>query len=116
MKENGGLFPVIFIIQLWNWEKNIKSIAMTVVRVNGSPPLGILTHEYLTELNKFVKLRNIPEMAVGVGSVTDASRFSYICNGCQFYCNPCLAEELATVCNRRRLLWSPGCGSLTEIK
>jgi 2-dehydro-3-deoxyphosphogluconate aldolase/(4S)-4-hydroxy-2-oxoglutarate aldolase len=26
-----------------------------------------------------------------------------------------LREDIAIVCNRRKVLWSPGCGSLTEI-
>ena len=26
-----------------------------------------------------------------------------------------LREDIALVCNRRKILWSPGCGSLTEI-
>jgi 2-keto-3-deoxy-6-phosphogluconate aldolase len=28
---------------------------------------------------------------------------------------PSLREDIAMVCNRRKVLWSPGCGSLTEI-
>jgi len=28
---------------------------------------------------------------------------------------PVLREDIAMVCNRRKVLWSPGCGSLTEI-
>ena len=28
---------------------------------------------------------------------------------------PVLREDIALVCNRRKVLWSPGCGSLTEI-
>jgi len=28
---------------------------------------------------------------------------------------PSLREDIAIVCNRRKVLWSPGCGSLTEI-
>ena len=29
--------------------------------------------------------------------------------------DPVLKEEMAKVCNRRKVAWSPGCGSLTEI-
>lgn len=28
---------------------------------------------------------------------------------------PVFREDIAIVCNRRKILWSPGCGSLTEI-
>jgi 2-dehydro-3-deoxyphosphogluconate aldolase/(4S)-4-hydroxy-2-oxoglutarate aldolase len=32
-----------------------------------------------------------------------------------FIVTPSLREDIAIVCNRRKVLWSPGCGSLTEI-
>ena len=35
--------------------------------------------------------------------------------GANFIVTPVLREDIATVCNRRKVLWSPGCGSLTEI-
>jgi len=35
--------------------------------------------------------------------------------GANFVVTPSLREDIAIVCNRRKVLWSPGCGSLTEI-
>jgi 2-dehydro-3-deoxyphosphogluconate aldolase/(4S)-4-hydroxy-2-oxoglutarate aldolase len=35
--------------------------------------------------------------------------------GANFVVTPVLREDIALVCNRRKVLWSPGCGSLTEI-
>jgi 2-dehydro-3-deoxyphosphogluconate aldolase/(4S)-4-hydroxy-2-oxoglutarate aldolase len=53
---------------------------------------------------------------MGVGSVTDAAAASaYMLNGANFVVTPVLREDIAVVCNRRKVLWSPGCGSLTEI-
>ena len=53
---------------------------------------------------------------MGVGSVTDAAAASlYMQLGANFIVTPVLREDIATVCNRRKVLWSPGCGSLTEI-
>jgi 2-dehydro-3-deoxyphosphogluconate aldolase/(4S)-4-hydroxy-2-oxoglutarate aldolase len=55
-------------------------------------------------------------MIMGVGSVTDAGAASaYMLNGANFVVTPVLREDIAIVCNRRKVLWSPGCGSLTEI-
>ena len=55
-------------------------------------------------------------MILGVGSVTDAGTASlYMQLGANFVVTPVLREDIAVVCNRRKLLWSPGCGSLTEI-
>jgi 2-dehydro-3-deoxyphosphogluconate aldolase/(4S)-4-hydroxy-2-oxoglutarate aldolase len=55
-------------------------------------------------------------MIVGVGSVTSASEATlYMQRGANFVITPVLREDIAIVCNRRKVLWSPGCGSLTEI-
>jgi 2-dehydro-3-deoxyphosphogluconate aldolase / (4S)-4-hydroxy-2-oxoglutarate aldolase len=55
-------------------------------------------------------------MIMGVGSVTDAAAASlYMQLGANFIVTPVLREDIALVCNRRKVLWSPGCGSLTEI-
>lgn len=53
---------------------------------------------------------------MGVGSVTDAAAASlYMQLGANFIVTPVLREDIAVVCNRRKVLWSAGCGSLTEI-
>ena len=35
--------------------------------------------------------------------------------GANFVVTPVYREDIAVVCNRRKVLWSPGCCSLTEI-
>src|SRR5690606_1268686 len=53
---------------------------------------------------------------MGVGSVTDAASASqYMALGANFVVTPVLREDIALACNRRKVLWSPGCGSLGEI-
>ena len=55
-------------------------------------------------------------MILGVGSVTDGGTASlYLQLGANFVVTPVLREDIAIVCNRKKVLWSPGCGSLTEI-
>jgi 2-dehydro-3-deoxyphosphogluconate aldolase/(4S)-4-hydroxy-2-oxoglutarate aldolase len=55
-------------------------------------------------------------MILGVGSITDAAAAShYMMLGAGFVVTPVLREDIAVVCNRRKVLWSPGCGSLSEI-
>lgn len=55
-------------------------------------------------------------MIMGVGSITDAAAASlFMQMGANFIVTPSLREDIAIVCNRRKVLWSPGCGSLTEI-
>ncbi len=76
---------------------------------------GDFAHEAFGELNKFCA-KELPEMMMGVGSVTDAGTAGlYMQLGAAFVVTPVLREDIAIVCNRRKVLWSPGCGSLTEI-
>jgi len=76
---------------------------------------GDFAHEVFTELVKYVK-DELPGMILGVGSVTDAASASYYMSiGANFVVTPVLREDIAIVCNRRKVLWSAGCGTLTEI-
>jgi 2-dehydro-3-deoxyphosphogluconate aldolase/(4S)-4-hydroxy-2-oxoglutarate aldolase len=55
-------------------------------------------------------------MILVLGSVTDSAAASqYMLSGANFIVTPVFREDIAVVCNRRKVLWSPGCGSLTEI-
>lgn len=76
---------------------------------------GDYAHEVFRELNKYCEAE-LPEMILGVGSVTDAGAASlYMQIGANFIVTPVLREDIAIVCNRKKVLWSPGCGTLTEI-
>ena len=76
---------------------------------------GDFAHEVFRELIRFAN-ESLPGMIIGVGSVTDAASAShYLMNGANFIVTPVLREDIAMVCNRRKVLWLPGCGSLTEI-
>lgn len=57
-----------------------------------------------------------PSVILGVGSVVDAPTAGlYIANGARFVVGPLLNAEVARLCNRRGVPYSPGCGSATEI-
>lgn len=76
---------------------------------------GDFAFEVFSELNKYA-VRELPGMIMGVGSITDAAGASmYMQMGANFIVTPSFREDIAKVCNRRKVLWSPGCGSLTEI-
>lgn len=76
---------------------------------------GDFAFEVFSELNKYA-LKELPGMILGVGSITDAAAASmYMQMGANFIVTPSFREDIAIVCNRRKVLWSPGCGSLTEI-
>jgi 2-dehydro-3-deoxyphosphogluconate aldolase/(4S)-4-hydroxy-2-oxoglutarate aldolase len=57
-----------------------------------------------------------PDVILGVGSVVDAPTAAlYISAGANFVVGPMLNPEIARLCNRRKVAYSPGCGSVSEI-
>ena len=57
-----------------------------------------------------------PRVIMGVGSIVDAPTAGiYIANGAKFVVGPILNADVAKVCNRRKIPYSPGCGSASEI-
>lgn len=76
---------------------------------------GDYAHEVFAEVNKWAA-KECPEMIMGVGSVVDSGTASlYIQLGANFIVSPSLNPDLAKICNRRKIAWMPGCGTLTEI-
>ncbi len=76
---------------------------------------GDFAHEIFGELVKWAE-NEMPGLILGVGSVVDAGTCSlYIQSGASFIVSPLLNEEMARVCNRRKVLWMPGCSTLSEI-
>lgn len=76
---------------------------------------GDFAHEAFAEINKYAS-SNLPGMILGAGSVFDAGTASfYLQSGANFIVSPAIHEDVARVCNRRKVLWAPGCGSVTEI-
>ena len=65
---------------------------------------GDFAHEVFAELNKYA-LQNLPGMMLGVGSVTDAGTASlFLQLGANFIVTPVLREDIAIVCNRKKVL------------
>lgn len=59
---------------------------------------------------------NGQEVILGVGSVVDPYTAAlYINNGANFVVGPILNQEVAKMCNRRQIPYSPGCGTANEI-
>ena len=57
-----------------------------------------------------------PDIILGVGSICDSPTAAmYIAAGADFIVGPLLDEETAKLCNKRKIPYSPGCGSVTEI-
>ncbi len=73
-------------------------------------------------INVFTKLAEYrdaqrPDIILGVGSICDAPTAAmYISAGADFVVGPVIDEETAKLCNSRKIPYSPGCGSVTEIQ
>ena len=114
MKET-GLVPLFFHSDIEVAKKVLQACYNGGARLMEFTSRGDFAHEVFRELNKYA-LSKLPGMILGVGSVTDAGSASlYMQLGANFVVTPVLREDIAIACNRRKVLWSPGCGSLTEI-
>nr|WP_010925619.1 bifunctional 4-hydroxy-2-oxoglutarate aldolase/2-dehydro-3-deoxy-phosphogluconate aldolase [Microscilla sp. PRE1]AAK62827.1 MS105, putative gluconate aldolase [Microscilla sp. PRE1] len=114
MKQT-GIVPVFYHSDLEVCKEVLMACYRGGVRVFEFTNRGDYAHEVFNALNKYAA-DAAPEMILGVGSVVDAGTTAlYLQQGANFIVSPVLNEEMARVCNRRKVSWSPGCGSLTEI-
>lgn len=114
MKET-GLVPLFFHTDISLAKKVLKACYDGGARLMEFTSRGDFAFEIFGELNKYA-VKELPGMILGVGSITDAAAASlYMQLGANFIVTPVFREDIAIVCNRRKVLWSPGCGSLTEI-
>lgn len=114
MKQT-GLVPLFYHPDVELGKKVIKACYDGGARLLEFTSRGDFAFEIFGELNKYA-IKELPGMILGVGSVTDAAAASlYMLLGANFIVTPVLREDIAVVCNRRKVLWSPGCGTLTEI-
>ncbi|GAA3512086.1 bifunctional 4-hydroxy-2-oxoglutarate aldolase/2-dehydro-3-deoxy-phosphogluconate aldolase [Aquimarina addita] len=114
MKET-GMIPLFYHNDIELSKKVLKACYDGGARLMEFTARGDFAHEIFGELTKYA-IAELPGMIMGVGSVTDAGAASlYMALGANFIVTPVLREDIAIVCNRRKVLWSPGCGTLTEI-
>lgn len=113
--HNSSMIPLFYDADIEVSKKIVQACYQGGARLLEFTHRGDFAHEVFRELIQFAK-DSLPGMIIGVGSVTDAASAShYMMNGANFIVTPVFREDIAIVCNRRKVLWSPGCGSLTEI-
>ena len=72
--------------------------------------------EVFKELEIFCK-KELPRVILGTGSIIDSPTAAlYISYGSNFIVGPIIDKETAILCNKRKIPYSPGCGSATEIQ
>lgn len=113
--EETGMVPLFYHPDIELGKNVLKACYDGGARLLEFTARGDFAFEVFQELNMFA-IKNLPGMMMGVGSITDAGAASmFMQMGANFVVTPSLREDIAIACNRRKVLWSPGCGSLTEI-
>ncbi len=110
-----AIVPVFYNADLEIAKKVVKACYDGGIRAFEFTNRGDFAHEIFRELSKWVNTE-CPELALGIGTIVEpATAALYIQMGANFVVSPCFNEEVAELCNRRGIPYSPGCGSVTEI-
>jgi 2-dehydro-3-deoxyphosphogluconate aldolase/(4S)-4-hydroxy-2-oxoglutarate aldolase len=92
-----------------------KACVMGGARILEFTNRGDFAFSVFGELERFCA-KELPNLITGVGSVIDAPTAAlYINQGANFVVGPVLNPEVARLCNRRKVSYSPGCGSASEV-
>jgi len=110
-----GIVPLYYNSDAEIVKKVVKACYDGGARVFEFTNRGDFAHEVFAQVNKWCA-RECPEMIMGTGSVCDpATAALYIQLGSNFIVSPSLNPDMAKICNRRKVAWIPGCGTLSEI-
>lgn len=110
-----GLVPVFYHSDIAVAKKIAEAVAAGGSRVLEFTNRGDFAPLVFTELSQYLAKAN-PKVILGVGSVVDAPTAAlYIASGANFVVGPILNPEVARLCNRRKIAYSPGCGTASEI-
>ena len=110
-----GLVPVFYNPD-FDVAKNIAAACVDGgARVVEFTNRGDRAIDVFTQLARF-RDAECNEMILGAGSICDGPTAAmYINAGADFVVAPMLDEEAAKLCNSRKIPYSPGCGTVTEI-
>ncbi len=110
-----GLVPAFYHHDIATSKEVMRACYEGGIRIFEFTNRGDFAHEVFRELVIHAQ-KSFPEMILGVGSIVDPATASlYIQLGANFVVSPILHPEVAKICHRRKVLWVPGCGSLSEI-
>jgi len=112
---NTGLVPVFYNGDVEATKKVAWAISTGGGRLLEFTNRGDFAPEVFKELSRYCQ-RELPNLILGVGSILDAPTAAlYVAYGANFVVGPNTNPEVARFCNRRKISYSPGCGSATEI-
>lgn len=110
-----GLVPVFYQPDLSLAQKIVAACAQGGARVVEFTNRGDNAYRVFSDLVAHFAQAD-PSVILGVGSVVDPGTAAlYIASGANFLVGPVLNPEVARVCNRRKIPYSPGCATASEI-
>ncbi len=110
-----GIVPVFYHKDAEIAKSVLKACYDGGIRVFEFTNRGDFASEVFIQLIKFAE-KECPEMILGIGSIVDAPTAAlYMQYGANFIVGPYLNAEVAKVCNRHLVPYTPGCGSVTEL-
>ena len=110
-----GLVPVFYNKDVETAKSIVKACADGGAKAVEFTNRGDRAIGVFTQLAEYRDVQR-PDIMLGVGSICDAPTAAmYIAAGADFVVGPLLDEETAKLCNCRKIPYSPGCGSVTEI-
>jgi len=111
-----GIIPVFYNSDLEKAKRIVDSCAHAGAEVIEFTNRGDFAYAIYAQLEQYISTK-YPKVILGVGSIIDPYTAAiYIANGANFIVGPVLNEEVAKLCNRRKIPYSPGCGTVTEIQ
>ncbi len=111
---NTGLVPVFYNRDVDVAEKIVAACLDGGVRCIEFTNRGDQAHLVFGELVR--RFADDERAVLGVGSVIDPGTAAiYIQLGANFVVSPVLNPDMAKTCNRRKIAYSPGCGTASEV-
>jgi len=109
------MIPVFYNVDIEISKQVVKACYEGGVRAFEFTNRGDFAQEVFGEVYKYAA-KECPDMVVGVGSVVDpATAGMYMQMGANFIVGPLFNPDVAKICNRRCVPYSPGCGSVSEV-
>ena len=110
-----GVIPVFYNPDLNIAKEVVSACAEGGAKVIEFTNRGDQAIEVFKDLYKFCASER-KDVVLGVGSIVDApTAAAYIGAGADFVVGPTINEETAKICNLKKIPYSPGCGSASEI-
>ena len=112
---DGGLVPLFYNDDVQLCKDVIHALVAGGARVVEFTNRGDQALEVFKQLVPYFA-KSEPQLILGVGSVVDAPTAGIaMAYGTNFVVGPMLNADVARICNRRKVAYMPGCGSVSEI-